>query len=162
MVSRQIPHDGRRAGLSFSNLNSFMLMLFINVSWSAHRERNLVACYFKNRIITLVLHVMLCSYHYALVFVQCPPPCQPLELWVEGGGLPNSESVSALVHILNPLCQCYIDLNSFFHLFKCTLSLFVQIMYRNNNLLSFYFPLCRWLQWLWRPQHTARRHLRDF
>ena len=47
-----------------------------------------------------------------------------------GGNIPlqNSESVSA-VHILNPLCQCYIHihLNSFFHVYKYKLYPFVHI-----------------------------------
>ena len=67
----------------------------------------------KNRIIALVYHVMLCSDHFALVFVQCPPPGLRLSFESRGEGaggdipLQNSESLSA-VHILNPLCQWYI------------------------------------------------------
>ena len=72
----------------------------------------------KNRIIALFSHVMLCSDHFALVFVQCPPPGPRLsfESREEGAGgdipLQNCESVSA-VHILNPLCQCYIHVHKF-------------------------------------------------
>ena len=75
-----------------------------------------VACYCQNRIIALVSHVV-CSDHFALVFVQCPPPspCLCFESRGEGAGgdipLQNSESLSA-VHILNPLSQCYINIRA--------------------------------------------------
>ena len=95
-----------------------------------------VACYCQNRIIALVSHVVLCcSDHFALVFVQCPPPGPRLSFESRGEGaggdipLQNSESLSA-VHILNPVCQCYIPiyLKSFFHVYKYTLPPFMQIM----------------------------------
>jgi hypothetical protein len=73
-------------------------------------------CYRQNRISALVSHVV-CSDHFALVFVQCPPPspCLCFESRGEGAGgdipLQNSESLSA-VHILNPLSQCYINIRA--------------------------------------------------
>ena len=45
--------------------------------------------------------------------------------------LQNCESLSA-AHILNPLCQCYIHLKSFSHVYKYTMPPFMQIMYQNN------------------------------
>ena len=90
---------------------------------------------------------MLCSYHFALVFVQCPPPGQPLELWVEGICVCTSTHFEPSV--------CYIHLNSFF-----------IVSFSANNVskqsLSVIFPpLFRTLRCLWRPQHTAQRHLRE-
>ena len=68
-------------------------------------------------MIVLVSHVGLCSDHFALVFVQCPPPGPRLSFESRGEGaggdipLQNSESLSA-VHILNPLSQCYINIRA--------------------------------------------------
>ena len=104
-----------------------------------------VACYCQNRIIALVSHVVLCcSDHFALVFVQCPPPGPHLsfESREEGAGgyipLQNSESLSA-VHILNPLCQWYmhIHLNCLFNLCKYTLPSFMQTV--SKQLLGLFF-----------------------
>ena len=110
---------------------------------------------------------MLCTCDFALVFDQCPQPGHPLGLWgssreeLVGGDIPLKLWICVCSTQLYPLCRCYIKifLNSFVQVYKCTLSPFVQIMYRNNYFFII-FSLCRRLRWLWRPQHTARRPLR--
>ena len=67
-VLRQMSHE--LVYHSQTSLNS-KCMYF---SWSSFKEGHVVACYCQNRIFTLVLHVMLCSDHFALVFVEFPSP----------------------------------------------------------------------------------------
>ncbi|XP_056443611.1 zinc finger protein 271-like isoform X1 [Gadus chalcogrammus] len=94
----------------------------------------------KNRIIALVSHVMLCSDHFPLVFVQCPPPGPRLSFEARGEGvggdisLQNFESLSA-VHILNPLCQWYIHIH--LNSFKCTNTQFLLLCKQCTETITF-------------------------
>ena len=147
--------DTAWAGLSFSNIDEFKMYKCYLISLQGRTHCRLVVK------MELRLSCMSCCaqiiLHWCLFSVLYLATRLSFESREEGAGevpLQNSESVSA-VHILSPLCQCYIHihLNSFFHIYKYTP--LMQTGYQNNN-CHIFFSLCRRLWCLWRTQLAAR------